>query len=303
MNRRQFAGNIGMAFGALILGSHTQKSWGIAASPATAPIAGQLRQLEVKSGGRLGVAIFDTHTGQAYAYRGDERFPMCSTFKLLAAALVLKRVDQGKEQLTRRVRYKVADLVSYSPATEHHTGDSGMTMAELCEAAITLSDNTAANLLLRSFGGPAQLTAYVRSAGDKMTRLDRIEPDLNQAIPGDPRDTTTPNAMVSSLREILLGKNLSASSRQQLTDWLLANKTGDKRLRALLPAGWRVADKTGTGDHGTANDIGMLLPPGRAPLLVASYLTESSASSAVARDAVHAEVGRLVASMVAGSAA
>ncbi|MEO6921223.1 MAG: class A beta-lactamase [Collimonas sp.] len=303
MNRRQFAGNLGMAFGALAFGTYTQKSWGIASNPAAAAMIAQLRQIESKTGGRLGVAIIDSRTGQTYAYRGDERFPMCSTFKLLASALVLKRVDQGKEQLARRIRYKAGDLVPYSPTTEHHTGGDGMSVGELCEAAITLSDNTAANLLLHSFGGPAQLTAYLGASGDKMTRLDRIEPHLNEAAPGDPRDTTTPNAMVQSLRGILLGNNLSASSRQQLTDWLLANKTGDKRLRALLPAGWRVADKTGTGDQGTANDIGMLLPPGGAPLLVASYLTGAVNATPAERDAVHAEVGRLAASLVAAGPA
>ncbi|MGB7193952.1 MAG: class A beta-lactamase [Collimonas pratensis] len=297
MNRRQFAGNLGMAFGTLAIGAWTQKSWGITNTPSAHPVVEQLRQIEAKSGGRLGVAIFDSHSGQTYAYRGGERFPMCSTFKLLASAFVLKRVDQGKEQLTRRIRYQKADLVPYSPVTEHHTGAGGMTVAELCEAAITQSDNTAANLLLHSFGGPAQLTAYMRLSGDKMTRLDRIEPHLNEAAPGDPRDTTTPSAMVSSLREILLGGNLSGTSRQQLTDWLLANKTGDKRLRALLPSGWRVADKTGTGDQGTANDIGMLLSPDGAPLLVASYLT-GAPGPAAARDAVHAQVGRLAASLI-----
>lgn len=297
MNRRQFAGNLGMAFGTLAIGAWTQKSWGITKLPAAHAVVEQLRQIEAKSGGRLGVAIFDSHSGQTYAYRGDERFPMCSTFKLLASAFVLKRVDQGKEQLTRRIRYQKTDLVPYSPVTEQHTGAGGMTVAELCEAAITQSDNTAANLLLHSFGGPAQLTAYMRASGDKMTRLDRIEPHLNEAAPGDPRDTTTPAAMVSSLREILLGGNLSSTSRQQLTDWLLANKTGDKRLRALLPSGWRVADKTGTGDQGTANDIGMLLSPDGTPLLVASYLT-GAPGPAAARDAVHAQVGRLAASLV-----
>lgn len=298
MNRRQFAGNLGMTFGTLAIGGYAQKSWGIAANPAAAAIVEQLRQIEARSGGRLGVAIFDSQSGQTYAYRGGERFSMCSTFKLLASALVLKRVDQGKEQLGRRIRYQKADLVPYSPVTEQHTGAGGMTVGELCEATITQSDNTAANLLLHSFGGPAQLTAYMRASGDKMTRLDRIEPQLNESAPGDPRDTTTPGAMVSSLREILLGKNLSTSGREQLTDWLLANKTGDKRLRALLPAGWRVADKTGTGDKGTANDIGMLLPPGRPPLLVASYLT-TAPGTAAARDAVHAQVGRLAASLLA----
>ncbi|WP_442782276.1 class A beta-lactamase [Collimonas fungivorans] len=301
MKRRQFAGNLGAALGALVLGSYTQKSWASAAAaakPAADPVARQLRQIEAKSGGRLGVAILDTVTGQSHSYRGDERFPMCSTFKLLAAGLTLHRVDQGREQLARRIRFEKADLVPYSPATEEHAGGDGMSVAELCEATLTLSDNTAANLLLHSFGGPPQLTAYLRSLGDKVTRLDRIEPDLNQATPGDPRDTTSPSAMLSTMQQLLLGNALSADSRKQLTTWLLANKTGDKRLRALLPAGWRVGDKTGSGAYGSTNDIGMLFPPGRAPLLVAAYLTGTKASEAT-RNATLAEVGRLAASLAA----
>jgi beta-lactamase class A len=307
MKRRQFAGNLGLALGALALGSYTQKSWASAGNVAklasySDPVARQLREIEARSGGRLGVAILDTHNGQAHAYRGDERFPMCSTFKLLAAGLTLKRVDRGQEQLTRRIRYDAADLVAYSPATEKHTGAGGMSVAQLCEAAITLSDNTAANLLLHSLGGPAHLTAYVRSLGDQVTRLDRIEPELNQASPGDPRDTTSPNAMLSTMRQLVLGTALSADARQQLTNWLLANTTGDQRLRAYLPAGWRVADKTGSGVHGTTNDIGILFPPDRAPLVVTAYLTGTKASAAT-RDAALAEVGRLAASLVLGEAA
>ncbi|WP_211455107.1 class A beta-lactamase [Collimonas antrihumi] len=307
MKRRQFAGNLGAALGALVLSSHTQKSWAFVGNAAKAasgsdPVTLQLREIEAKSGGRLGVAILDTHNGQAHAYRGDERFPMCSTFKLLAAGLTLKRVDQGQEQLARRIRYEAADLVPYSPATEKHTGAGGMSVAELCEAAITLSDNTAANLLLHSFGGPSHLTAYVRSLDDKVTRLDRIEPELNEATPGDPRDTTSPNAMLSTVRQLVLGTALSADSRKQLTNWLLANTTGDKRLRALLPIGWRVADKTGSGVHGTTNDIGILFPPDRAPLVVTAYLTETKAPAAI-RDAALAEVGRLAASLVSGKSA
>ncbi|MDB5768663.1 MAG: penA [Collimonas fungivorans] len=301
MKRRQFAGNLGAALGALVLGGYTQKSWASAAAvakPVADPIARQLRQIEAKSGGRLGVAILDTVTGQSHAYRGDERFPMCSTFKLLAAGLTLHRVDQEQEKLARRIRFERADLVPYSPTTEKHVGGEGMSVAELCEATLTLSDNTAANLLLHSFGGPSQLTAYMRSLGDKVTRLDRIEPELNQATPGDPRDTTSPNAMLSTMQQLLLGNALSADSRKQLTTWLLANKTGDKRLRALLPAGWRVGDKTGSGAYGSTNDIGILFPPGRAPLLVATYLTGTKAAEAT-RNATLAEVGRLAASLAA----
>jgi len=250
--------------------------------------------LERRHGGRLGVAVLDTASGRRMAHRADERFAMASTFKFLAAGFVLARCDKGEERLARRIVFAQQDLVTYSPATEKHVGDPGMTMAELSEAAVTLSDNTAGNLLLASFGGPAGLTAYVRSLGDATTRLDRIETALNEAAPGDPRDTTTPAAMLGTMQKLLVGEALSRASREQLTAWLVANKTGDQRLRAGVPQGWRVGDKTGTGGHGATNDIGILWPPGRAPLLVAAYFAEAQASDAE-RSAVLAEVGRIAA--------
>lgn len=250
--------------------------------------------LERRHGGRLGIAVLDTATEKPVAHRGDERFPMCSTFKCLAAALVLTRVERKEESLARRVVYTKNDLVPYSPTTGKHVGGGGLTVAKICEAALTLSDNTAANLLLDSFGGPAALTAYARALGDGITRLDRREPELNEAIPGDPRDTTTPLAMLDNLRKVVLGTALSATSRDQLTAWLVANKTGDKRLRAGVPQDWRVGDKTGTGSHNATNDIAVLWPPGRAPIVVTAYYVEARALAAE-RDTVMAEVGRLAA--------
>jgi beta-lactamase class A len=222
---------------------------------------------------------------------------MCSTFKLFASALVLARVDRHEERLARRVVFSARDLASYSPVTGKHVGGSGMAVAELCEAAITLSDNTAGNLLLASFGGPKAFTAYARALGDMQTRLDRTEPTLNEALPGDPRDTTTPAAMLGNLQKLLVGDALSPSSRAQLLRWLEANKTGDARLRAHLPAGWKVGDKTGTGDRGATSDIGILLPPGRAPILITVYLTETKATAA-ACSATIASVGAAIAGWV-----
>lgn len=255
-----------------------------------------VRRIERDSGGRLGVAILDTQSGALHAYRGAERFPMCSTFKFLAAAKVLSRVDQGEEQLGRRIGIQAADIVPHSPATKPRVGGAPMSVAELCEAAVTLSDNGAANVLLRSFGGPSALTAYARSLGDPNTRLDRWETELNEAVPGDPRDTTTPQDMLQNLRKTVLGDALRPTSREQLARWLVANKTGGKRLRAHLPADWRVGDKTGSGGLGTSNDIGVLWPPGAAPVVVTAYLTETTADPKV-RDAALAEVGRLAASL------
>jgi beta-lactamase class A len=260
--------------------------------------AAAMARLEAQSGGRLGVAVIDTATGRRASHRGEERFPMCSTFKLLASGAVLTRVDAGHEDLGRQIRYEAGDLVTYSPVTEKHVGE-GMTLAGLCEAALTQSDNTAGNLILASLGGPAALTAFARTLGDSVSRLDRNEPDLNEALPGDPRDTTTPNALAADLQSLVLGDKLSPRSREQLTTWLLANQTGGARLRAGVPAEWRVGDKTGTGDRGTANDVGVLWPPGRAPLIVCVYLTDNEASPE-ARSATIASVARVVAGSFTG---
>ena len=261
--------------------------------PAFADDAGSaLAGLERRNGGRLGVAVLDTASGRSSGHRSDERFPLTSTFKFLAAALVLARVDRGQEQLDRRIAFSDKDLVTYSPVTKDHVGLAGMSVADICAAAVTLSDNTAGNLMLASFGGPAALTAYARSLGDGLTRLDRIETALNEAAPGDPRDTTTPNAMLGDMQRLLVGDALSAESRRHLTQWLLASKTGTKRIRAGLPSDWRVGDKTGGGDNGTANDIAVAWPPGRAPILIAVYFTGSTMADD-ARNAVIADAGRI----------
>ena len=219
---------------------------------------------------------------------------MCSTFKLLTAAAVLAEVDAGREQLDRKIPYGSADLQEYGPITKAHVGEGAMSVGDLCAAAIDWSDNTAANLLLQVIGGPPAFTRYVRALGDELTRLDRNEPTLNTAIAGDEWDTTTPAAMVGDMRAVLLGDRLSPGSRRQLETWLIGDRVGDKRIRAGLPPSWRVGDKTGTGDNGTANVIAIIRPPDRAPLLAASYYTGSS-GSADALNAVHKEVGGIVA--------
>ncbi len=257
-------------------------------------LAERCQAIEAAVGGRLGVAVLDTATGELAGHRLDERFPMCSTFKFLAVALVLARVDAGQERLDRRVVVPRKALLKWAPVTRRHVGGPGMTVAELCEAAITVSDNTAANLLLASAGGPAGVTAFARRIGDAETRLDRTEPTLNEATPGDPRDTSTPRAMAQTLRTVLLGNALSDAGRAQIVSWMSANKTGAHRLRAGVPGDWRVADKTGTGDLGSTNDIGVLWPPGRAPLAVVGYLTECKAPED-AREAALASVARSMA--------
>lgn len=289
ITRRRFAVSAGLAAAAAVSAPAVLR----AAPPAAETLAAAFARIERESGGRLGVAVRDTGAGLRAGHREDERFPLCSTFKLVAAAAVLARVDAGRERLDRRVAIPPRDgLVTYSPVTERHAGEE-MTLEALCEAAMVLSDNTAGNLLLEAIGGPAGLTDFARSLGDPVTRLDRIEPFLNESAPGDPRDTTSPAAMLETVRRLALGDALAAGSREKLVAWMVGNRTGDARLRAGVPAGWRVGDKTGTGDRGTANDVGVIWPPGRPPVVVAVYLTETEAAPAV-RNGAHAAVARAV---------
>jgi beta-lactamase class A len=250
----------------------------------------EVRRLERESGGRLGVALLDTGTGTRFHHRGDERFPMCSTFKLLLVAAVLGRADRGEESLARRLSVRKQDLVPWAPFAESRVGKDA-SVEELCAAAMTQSDNVAANLLLASIGGPSGIGAFARTLGDSHTRLDRTETALNSAIPGDPRDTTTPLAMLADLQALLLGDALAPASRGRLEGWLRGNTTGDARLRAGFPKAWRVGDKTGSGANGTTNDLAIVWPPGRAPLLVAAYLTGSKLDGD-GRDAIHAALAR-----------
>lgn len=264
------------------------------AGAALAAPNGAVAAIERRVGGRVGLAAIDS-TGRArIAYRADERFPMCSTFKALLAAAVLARVDARRERLDRLIPYRKADLLDYAPATTANLGKGGMSVSDLCAAAVEQSDNTAANLLLKTVGGPAGYTAFARRIGDRVTRLDRNEPALNTALPGDPRDTTTPAAMAESLRRVLLGPVLQPASRARLTAWLTTNQTGDRRLKAGLPAGWSIGDKTGTGDRGSTNDIAIIWTRQHNSVLVAAYLTGSAAPRAELEAAL-ADLGRLVA--------
>ena len=266
-----------------------------AADTQTAEAA--LAALEKTFGGRIGVAAIATADGRTLGHRADERFPFCSTFKVMAAAALLDRMPVAPNLLDKRVAYSATDLVPYSPETEKHVGE-GMALGEIIAAAIQLSDNTAANLMLREIGGPQALTAFARSIGDTDFRLDRWEVELNTAIPGDLRDTTTPSAMAKSLRKLLLDDLLVAAGRDQLKAWMLGTKTGDARIRAGVPKSWQVADKTGTGDYGTANDIGVVWPGGsRTPVIVTIYTTQA-AKDAKAQNDVIASAARIVADWV-----
>jgi len=268
----------------------------LAASAASAENdpADRIAAIETRIGGRIGVAAVDTSNDKHLDYRAEERFPMCSTFKFLAAAAVLKRVDEKKERLERFVPYNAKDILQYAPVTREHLNEGGMTLGALCEAAIEQSDNTAGNLLLNAIGGPAGVTNFVRALGDRVTRLDRIEPELNSAIPGDERDTTTPAAISSDMQRLLLGHALSEASRRKLDDWLQRNETGGSMIRAGVPKTWSVGDKTGRGANGATNDIAIMRPPGRAPILLAIYSVGSTAT-VNDREAAIAEVTKVVA--------
>ncbi len=251
-------------------------------------------KLESTSGGRLGVAALNTADGAVVSYRESERFPMCSTFKLLAVALILKRSMAERSLLDERVRFGESDLVVNSPVTQARARD-GMTIGELCAAALQHSDNTAANLLLTALGGPEVLNEFANSIGDTWFDLVRNEPDLNASVPGDMRDTTTPRAMMLDAQKCLLADDvLGRPQREQLNAWMLGNTTGAGRIRAAVPAGWRVADKTGSGDYGTASDVAAVYPPGAAPFVVAIYFTGVMPKETPPRSEIVAEAARIV---------
>lgn len=236
-------------------------------------VQGELRALEARHAARLGVYGINTRSGAVVSYRAHERFPMCSTFKTLAAAAVLRDLDRDGEVLDSWVHYTEDDLVVGSPVTERHVG-TGMRVADLCAAAVSESDNTAANLLLDRIGGPRGVTRFCRSLGDRLTRLDRYEPDLNSALPGDHRDTTTPAAIAEDYRRLVVGTALDRGDRARLTTWLTESVTSDTRFRAGLPSHWRVADKTGSGSYGTANDVGVAWTDDGTPLVLAVLSTK-----------------------------
>ena len=252
-----------------------------------------LAGVEDKTGGRVGVYALDTETGQALSWRSDERFAMASTFKPLLVAAVLARVDAGDLAINDSYSLRGVEIQPYSPVIDALADGQSISLQKLCSAAVSLGDNTASNMLLDLVGGPAGLTQYLRDHGDPLTRLDRYEVELNANTPGDVRDTTTPQAMVGSLERALESDDLSGESRARLKAWMLASTTGSRRLRAGLPADWPIGDKTGTGMNGAVNNVAVAWPPGRKPLLVAVYLSESELPVSEL-DALHPAIARQV---------
>ena len=258
---------------------------------AGAPGDARFAELEARTKSRVGVAAIDVSTNRRVDYRSDERFIMCSTFKMLAVAAVLKRVDENKEKLDRFVPYGEAQLLTYAPVTRAHVKEGGMTLEALCAAAIEMSDNTAANLVLESIGGPAKVTEFARDIGDKFTRLDHNEPELNVARPGKDDDTTTPAAMCGDLQRLLASDYLTAASRTKLETWMQQNQTGSMMTRAAIPSDWKVGDKTGRSGDGATNDIAVLRPPTGGPIFIAIYTVDPT-DSQEARDRLIADVAK-----------
>lgn len=264
----------------------------------TASVENEFAAIEAALGGRIGVAARDSASGRTLSWRADERFALCSTFKWALAAFILRDVEAGRLALETPVDISADDLVPYAPIVEKNIRDGAMSIAALCAAAVEVSDNAAANILLRFVGGPAGFTARLAALGDAVTRLDRWEPELNENRPGDPRDTTTPAAMRTLLETMLARGALGESAKEQLAAWMIAASTGRERLRAGLPNSWRVGDKTGTSGNGAFNDVAFAFPPGAAPIFITCYINAPSAAAAAA-NAAHAQIARRIAAVMA----
>jgi beta-lactamase class A len=296
-DRRAF---LGFAFaGALALPGLTACAAPLPKAPARKAPTEELMALEAKAQGRLGVGILDTATGELVGHRPDERFAMCSTFKLPLAAEVLRDVDAGRRKLDQFIAFSKDDMVSHAPVTGANLAAGGMTIGELAKATQITSDNPAANLILRELGGPAAVTQRFRLAGDPVTRIDRYESMMNFVVGDDPRDTTSPAAMAGLIARYLTTEYLSKASKDLLIDWMVETRTGAKRLRAGFPPEWKAGDKTGTGMADGMldkyNDVAIFWPPARAPIIVAAYYETAIAYGDIRDEfqAVLAEVGRI----------
>ncbi|MBS9719382.1 class A beta-lactamase [Tianweitania sp. BSSL-BM11] len=272
-------------------------SFNTAAQAADDAVVSKAREIEGRLQARVGVAIVDTGSGKSWSYKADERFPMASTFKVLACGALLQKADKGELKLRDTVTIKKADMVPYAPVTEKLIG-AKISLGDLCAATMRTSDNVAANKVLEAIGGPEAVTAFLRDTNDQITRLDRNEPELNEGKPGDEKDTTTPAAMADTLRKLVLGDALSSGSRKQLTTWLVENEVGGPLLRAGLPKSWRIGDRTGAGGYGTRGVVAVIWPPKHEPIVAAIYITQTKATMDE-RNAAIAELGKVIASAIA----
>jgi len=253
-------------------------------------ITEKIKQVEQKLGARVGVSVFDIGANESWNYNGDDKFPLMSTFKALACAKLLADVEKGIQSFDTSMVIKESSLIAWSPVAEKRIGEK-MNLKQACSAAMLMSDNTATNIVLTGIKGPKALTQFMRSMGDNVTRLDRIEPDLNEALDGDERDTTTPNAMVKSLHKLLFGDVLSHDSKQQLKQWMIDNKVTGSLLRSVLPKNWSIADRSGSGGFGSRGITAVVWSEQHAPIIISIYLTQTSASFAQRNKAI-ADIGK-----------
>lgn len=263
------------------------------------PLWGVIQGIERDLGARVGFYMRDLETGEVIAYAADDRFPLNSTFKLLACGALLSRVESGEADLADTARLQDYDIASYSPAIEAHikAGHENVSFGDACAMMLSVSDNTAANIVLTEIGGPSGLTDILRSSGDQITRLDRLEPELNAAVPGDPRDTTTPRAIAQSVQRLILGDVLSPNARVTLRAWLARHSVADAMFRAALPPDWSIDDRTGAGGYGSRSIVAVIYPPNRGPILASLFITETEASFD-RRNAAAAKVGEAIVSYV-----
>jgi beta-lactamase class A len=286
--RALIAGGLGLGAGLALTACSPRRE---AEIPAEAQPDLFLSDLEARHGGRLGLAALDVGAGRRTLWRGQERFPFCSTFKPFLASATLERVQRDEEQLDRPVRITRADMVPHAPVTEAAVGRT-LTIRELMQAAVEVSDNPAANILIREMGGIAVWRSWWPTFGDTTTVISRLEPDLNTALPNDPRDTCLPEQTLANIREMAFSDRLTPENDALLQGWLTTSPTGANRIKAAAPEGWTVAHKTGTGANGTANDVAMLTPLSGSPVIIAAYFTGATEATEDQRDAVIAEAAR-----------
>ncbi len=274
--------------------------WGV--RTIAEPVLAAVEAVESQLDARVGFVLHDLHTGTRLTHRAEERFPLASTFKLFACAALLQTVERGEHRLDDTVDLGEQPLVLWSPGVKkaREKGQSQFSLNELCRLTLAVSDNTAANSVLAAIGGPEGFTAFMRSIDDKVTRLDRWEPELNEAVPGDPRDTSSPRAIAGALEQVLLTDRLAPESRESLKTWLAGHRMADALFRSALPTDWSIEDRTGTGAYGSRAIIAVLYPPERKPLVAALYITETAASRED-RDAAIARVGRAIVAHVTAS--
>lgn len=249
-----------------------------------------LQQQEKQLNARIGMAVVNAQGESVFGYRQDERFPLTSTFKTLACAALLERLQKDGGSLDQQVTIQPDELLDYAPITKNYLAPATLSLRTLCAAAVSYSDNTAGNRILAYLGGPQAITQFMRRLGDNVTRLDRTEPTLNEAMPGDARDTSSPKSMAAGLQKILTSNTLTPANRATLDNWMREDKVGDALLRATLPQGWSIADKTGAGGHGSRAIIAAVYPPQQAPFYVAIYITRTEATMPMTNTAI-AQIG------------